>query len=727
MDKAPARPPDFLLEDLSVYIDEGLLVGARGTTRLAPRVAAVLDELARADGEVLSRDQILSAAWKNTVVTDDALNRCIYQLRTELPPLLDIPADQPVIETLPKRGYRLLLAVSRPTGASPPGEEALRGGRARMIIIGAALVLVAVSLVLWNTTNWRSDPGAIRSVAVLPFLNLTGDNSLQYLADGFSEQLSHALAGVEGLRVSARTSAFYFRDQVVTVPEIARRLDVGVIIEGSIRQEGSRMRVTVQVIRQDGFHLWSGEFDRPLATTVTTQSEISQLVLQALGLEAPPDLEDLAPPSQNFAAYDAYLRGRYALISRDYNEAIGHFQDAIDRDEQYALAYSGIADAHSFMRFNQLLSADEIREPVEAAIDRALAIAPDLAEGHASRGLYLFALNRYAEAEPHLRRASTLNPNYLNARNWLALTLVHQNRFAEATEVYRQAQTLDPLDHGVNRNLGANLLLTGNPDEGFGYLERVQELRPNELLTYQMLGHWYLMYGQPETAREWARRGLEVHPRDPRLISLEGQSYVVEGHWELAMSQAQQAMELNPDDTVSLDLLLIASHGRGGPAELEAALATYGIQNAAVFGWSRTVLRWQMIAALSRGKVNQVLELARNAPENDMVCGVFGAPGPLMYQALAIRQSGDLEAARSIADQCVADAERVIENGGRYSALQLRLAASQLLAGRHAEAGVALGHAIELGWAAGHLLELDPLWEDALRLDEFASLIAPKG
>lgn len=680
---------------------------------------AVLLTLAGRAGQVVSREQLLDEVWPDSVVTDDALARCIYQLRHELPPLLEPDDDQPVIETLRKRGFRLVLPVT--TGQ--PGQTQQPGHRFAWSkwMVAMAMLLAAVAGGLWLMRPSPIESQLpVRSIAVLPFANMTGDPQYEHLADGFSEQLSHALANIPDLRVAARTSAFYFKNRQAEIPTIAEQLDVETLLEGSVRRNGELARVTVQLVRDDGFHIWSREYDRPLTDVLQLQSEVAGEVLHELGLgdQAGTALTAIKHDT-DYRAYDLYLRGRLALQQRTseaYTQAISLFQQALAVDQDYALPYTGLADTYSLQLSRGLVTAEQITPQVDAAISRALQLDAQLAEAHASRGLQLFTLNEFSEAEPHLRRAVALNSNYVNAHVWLGLDLVMQDRVSEAIDAYLQAQQLDPLDPSLNRNLGGNLMLAGRPDEGFTYLQRARQITPDDPLAYEMLAGWAVIYGRVPEAIEWSSRGLERFPDNVRLLTHLGSAYSMLGEWPDARIAFDQARQVNADDQILLEQQFYLYLATQDLSAMDALLAQLGGDNPPFgqhppFGKRRIVLRWLLIRQLLDGNPARAVELADTLDVSDVLtCGAFGEPGPRLYLARALQLTGDQQRADTLLNDCIDDVNRLRARGGTYPRSLYRMAVTLALAGESGQAAELLQSAIASGWRAYHQALHDPLW-----------------
>jgi len=697
----------------------------------------VLVALARRPGKLIDRASLEREVWSGMVVTDDALTRCVYQLRQAFRQVHGQPDQAPVIETLRKRGYRIKLAVGSAGNAldgtpDPKPREPVRDDRALPVRFAktalAGMVLVLAALLLLQVSN-RPESGAgvlPVSVAVLPFVNLTDDRSLDALADGFTEQLTHDLANVGGLRVAARTSALFFKDKSVAASEIAERMGVDLLIEGSIRKGGGATRVTVQLIDNEGFHAWSGEFDRAQRDPLRMQSEISRQVLDALGwnadrLPAPLPSESI----ENFEAYDRYLRGRIRLSGSDdgaLDEAMTLFREALELKPDYARAHTGLADAWSLGIWSRKFERGPAIRAADEAIGRALDLDPDLAEAYASRGLLHLCLNEYPEAEAPLRRATELNPNYLNARNWLGLSLVYQDRFSDAVQVYLGAQKLDPMDAGLNRNLGANLLLTGKAEAGFSYLRRARAIDPAAPVTYRILSGWSRLYGRPGDSVRWAVAGLEQDPGNADLLTELGASHLQVGDFDRSRELFAQAWAANPGDAGLLSNRFHLYLATNDPDSMDALLSRTDYRDGR-FGQQRVLLRWEYIRMLLDNDYQRVIDSAEGRRGDDaLACNVFMAPGARIYLAFAFRKTGNAEAAEAIIRECRNALQQVRDNGGDYPKLIYRSALLSMLDGDHDSAAETLARAYEAGWRGYFEAWNDPIWREVHSRDEYRNV-----
>jgi len=719
---------NFFIGPIRVCPDRCVLVGPKGDqVHLEPRVMDVLIALAAASGEVLARRDLEDAVWPGRVVTDDALTRCIYQLRLALLSLLDGPNDRPPIETVRKRGYRLRLPVV-PVGNHTEGAQGNVGGPSQKSrwfsqpLPRIALVLVSLSIAVWALLSVvdrmeSTGPNASAvSIAVLPFLNLTGDSALDAVADGLTEQLSHDLANVPGLRVAARTSSFFFKDKSIEVSEIAESLGVDFLVEGSLRQGSDERRVTVQLIEADGFHAWSGEFNRSTEDPLRLQSDISRQVLAALDWQGSSQIPEL--PSElieNYGAYDKYLRGRIRLSGSDdgaLEEAMRLFRESLELDPDYARAHTGLADAWSLGIWSGTFEREVATRAAEEAISRALELDPDLAEAHASRGLLHLCRNEYAEAEAPLRIATGRNPNYLNAQVWLGLSLVYQNRFRDAAEVYRAAWQLDPMDAGLTRNFGGNLLLRGQLDAGFSYLQRAQAIDPANIATYRMLAGWQRIYGRADESIFWSRQGLERDSGNAALLTELGAAYLQLGDFERARAQFDDAWTVDPGNPDLLSKLFTLHLARNDLVAIDTLLSRQDYPDDR-FRQERVLSRWQFIRALIDDDFMQVIESAEQWNGSEaLACNAFMEPGARLYLAFALRRAGDAAAADAIVEQCAAAMHELRENGAEYPKLYYRSAILELLAGNPDGAAKALENAYARGWREYWQAWNDPLWRE---------------
>jgi serine/threonine-protein kinase len=349
-----------------------------------------------------------------------------------------------------------------------------------------------------------SDSG--QSVAVLPFANLSGDRDFEYFADGIAEEIINALTHLPGLRVAARTSSFAFRGPAIELSEVGAKLKVAAVLEGSVRKAGNRLRISVQLVKvADGYHLWSEQYDREMTDVFAIQDEISKAIATRLqvalgGEEAPL----VTPATGNLDAYHLYLRGRYYLAQRSLalKKALECFHHAIVLDPNYALAYAGVADACTILAEYGFAPPNEVRPKARSAVEKALELAPDLAEVHCASGALSFICDwDWERASRDLRRAVELNPRNVVARQWLSYYLVFvEGRFDEGVAQARRAVDLDPLAPLLVMQLGMTLMGAGRYEEAEANLLRAGALAPTMFLPTIHLGLLYNHLGRSDEA-----------------------------------------------------------------------------------------------------------------------------------------------------------------------------------------------------------------------------------
>jgi adenylate cyclase len=386
--------------------------------------------------------------------------------------------------------------VQRTVNAAPGELEAIAAERAsRRWPIGLAALAgaVLIGLSAWWLWSGRIGEGrSYESIAVLPMANLSGSDEFDYFGDGLAEELLNALAGVDGLKVAARTSSFAFKESGVDVRTIADSLGVQTVLEGSVRRSPDNIRVTLQLIdAADGFHIWSENYDRPLASLLDLQDEIASAVMGSL-LPRLRGREELLVKgaTDDLRAYDAYLKGRQQWHTREVAqlwEALENMRFAVRRDTAFALAWSGLADAIDALAARDTLGRELLPEARRAAL-RALVLAPDLAEAWASVGvLAAFYDGDVATGEPALRRAIELKA-YPHAYRHLGVLVQSMGRIAEARPLLERGVELDPLSPNEHSGLARVLLIAGEPLAARERFETAARLSPLSY-TYLILAY----------------------------------------------------------------------------------------------------------------------------------------------------------------------------------------------------------------------------------------------
>lgn len=363
------------------------------------------------------------------------------------------------------------------------------------------------------------------SIAVLPFVNMSGDSAQEYFGDGLAEELLNALANIEGLKVAARTSAFALKNTTLDARAIGDTLGVATVLEGSVRRSGDQVRITAQLIdARTGYHLWSDTYDRPMTDLFVVQSEISTDIVEALSPHLDVDASELhRGGTSDVEAYNEYLLGRQKWATRDVpllREAVAHFEAALARDSSFALAWSGLADAIDALAFRDPAELRRVPEAKYAA-QRALALDPELAEAWASLGVLYNDFDRdFSLGELALRRAIALKPSYAETYLWMADMMRQHGRLDESLEASRRALELDPLSGFARSGVARDYLLTRQWQEAraqYAILSRTGfDYGANALAHARQMG-----LSPDEAAREairWGRFGMAIPGEDVGLI-----------------------------------------------------------------------------------------------------------------------------------------------------------------------------------------------------------------
>ena len=369
-----------------------------------------------------------------------------------------------------------------------------------------------------------------KSVAVLPFTNMSNDPDNEYFTDGMAEEIINALTKVAALRVVSRTSSFAFKGKSEDISEIGKKLKVSTVLEGSVRKMGNKLRIAAQLVNvADGSNLWSERYDRDMEDVFAIQDDISQAIVKALRVILTEDEKHLIekPRAVNLEAYEFYLRGRasfHQLRRRSIEHARQMFDKAIEIDPGYALAYAGLADCYS-----QLYSAYDAREfnlrQAEAASNTALELQPDLAEAHLSRGMAVSLSKRFDEARQEFERAIALDPKSYEALYWYGRNELSQGEYEHAITLLERAALVRPEDYLAGNFVGQALRSLGRDAEAMDVcrrqavlVEQHLDLHPEDSRALIIAAGIYARMGEAERGAAYAQRAMAVDPEDPRVL-----------------------------------------------------------------------------------------------------------------------------------------------------------------------------------------------------------------
>ncbi|NIN73118.1 MAG: tetratricopeptide repeat protein [Gemmatimonadetes bacterium] len=425
----------------------------------------------------------------------------------------------------------------------------------------------------------------LKSIAVLPFADMSPDHDQEYFGDGVAEEVLNVMTRIPDLQVAARTSSFSFKDKGCTVQEIARELGVATVLEGSVRKAGDRLRITAQLTEApSGFHLWSETYERELEDIFAIQDEIARAITDTLRVTLLGEQDEplVKVATKDPGAYDLYLKGRHCWVRRykvGLQTALQYFQKAIERDPEYALPYTGIADVHTIFAIYGLLDPAEAQGVAEKAAERAMALDPDLPEAHFSKALIRNSFHYdWEKGDGSLKRAVELNPDFAAAHAWRGIALVVVGvRVDEGFEYARQACALDPHSSYIWGLAGLANLLGGRYEEALEHLEQALELEPEDILALWVAGTCYSAVGRHAEAIATMEKAVALSHRMAHLVGLLGAAYGRAGMMTEAQAMLEELRERAGREYISPAAMAWACANIGLPEDalryLEQALA----------------------------------------------------------------------------------------------------------------------------------------------------------
>jgi len=416
--------------------------------------------------------------------------------------------------------------------------------------------LASTSLTTPTDTETMPQPivSTAKSIAVLPFTNMSADPENEYFTDGMAEEIINALSKIQTLRVASRTASFALKGKNEEIAEIGRKLKVSTFLEGSVRKMGNKLRITAQLVNvADGYHLWSERYDREMEDVFAIQDDISQSIVKALRVILSEDEKKAIEKArtENVKAYEYYLRGRqfFEIRRKSLEYARQMFKRAIDTDPDYALAHAGIADCCSLLYMMFDARESNLRQ-AEAASQRALELEPELAEAHLSRAIAVWLNRNFPEAEAEFEKAMRLDPKLFDAPFFYGRACLAQGKFAEAVRMFERASLLRPEDYQAVHFLALAYKGLGQPAEahaaslrGLKLSDERIELNPDDSRAHNLAAAVLAGLGETDRALEYARRAAEIDPDDTITLYNVACTYAVLGRGDEALECLERALD----------------------------------------------------------------------------------------------------------------------------------------------------------------------------------------
>jgi len=566
--------------------------------KLQEQPCRILAILLERRGEVVTREELRKRLWSDDTFVDfdHSLNTAIMRLREALS---DSSENPRFIETLPRHGYRFIAPVEETvsfepenkqegelsaTGQSPvrfPEGDArvvplpqassneIKAGRMSsrravgLISIFAIFVLILLGIAVRSrrlATVGNPQRSEIKSLAVLPFENLSGDKDQQYFTDGMTDELIAHLAKIRSLRVISRTSSMEYKDTRKPLSEIARNLNVDAVVEGTVLRSGDKVRITAELVQvATDRHLWAETYESQLGDVLALQSQVASAIVNEIRVNLTPEEQQRLASARSVSAegYEYYLKGKYFWNKRSQDgltKAIEYFQLATEKDPNYALAYAGLADCYSIIgsAIVGTVPSQDVAAKAKAAAVKALQLDDTLAEAQTSLATVHFNYDwDWAGAASGFQRAIDLNPSYATAYQRYSLYLMAMGKTKESLAQMNRARELDPLSISMNFSLGWRLYMARMYDQAIEQLQNTLEMDPNFALPRMVLGQAYEQKNSYPQALTELRKAASISHDSPQLLGALGHAYAASGNRLEAEKILSQMLEKSNKEYVS--------------------------------------------------------------------------------------------------------------------------------------------------------------------------------
>jgi TolB-like protein/DNA-binding winged helix-turn-helix (wHTH) protein/Tfp pilus assembly protein PilF len=608
----------FLLAEFSIEPDKRRLRRGTQELHLASRPFRVLLYLIEHRDRLVTRTELLELFWQGKDVYDETLTKCVGAIRKALDDRLDnprfietryaegyryigpvndhfVPAAHPTFEIERTRGVRIVVEEEEIQETADDGEQtpslhthtaplalvAPKSARRSMVVALALIgVVAAASGLISSRIRARSAPKSeasapallpANSIAVLPLKNLSGDPAQDYFSDGLTESLITELSRVKGLKVISRSSVFTLKGKEVDPREVGQKLGVAAMLEGSVRRSGDDLRVEIRLVSaEDGRVLWTSDnYDRPARDLFALQDEIAQGITSRLRLNLDGSLEQRFNKryTSNPVAYDDYLKGRYywnqRTVPNSLSKAVKYFEDAVQKDPNYALAYSGLADSYIMSFWYTPMLSNEALLKARQAAEKAVQLDDSLAAAHTSLAAVAANEWNWKLAQTEYQRAIELDPNYATAHHWYSLFLIGTGKPEQALEEIRRARESDPLSLPINADVGYLLFCARRYEEAIAEYKKALEMNADFPMALQGLAQAYVKSGKLKEAVAL----IAQLPDDARASSMTGYIYGVAGERANAKKILAKEMQRATREYVSPTSIALIHIGLGNTDE----------------------------------------------------------------------------------------------------------------------------------------------------------------
>jgi TolB-like protein/DNA-binding winged helix-turn-helix (wHTH) protein/tetratricopeptide (TPR) repeat protein len=589
-----------------IDLDQRRLFRAGDSVPLTPKAFDTLAVLVERQGRIVEKAELLKLVWPDAFVEENNLTQNISALRKAF-------GDQGYIETIPRRGYRFMIAVEAVSAsdALPPvqTERVAAGRRFPGTWVGAVLAAAVVGglgfFVVNRIGNDRHRANHVDSLVVLPFVNLTANLEDEYFSDGLTEEVTNAAAHLDGLRVVARTTAYQFKGKARDIRSIAKQLQVTTVLEGSVRRQEKKLRVTVQLNdAETGYHMWSQTYDRDLGDMWAIQEDISNEVARTIRPDGP--TVHAVTGSHDREAYNLYLLGRFHRTQPDQasvRRAIAFFEQAVEKDPGYAAAYAGLAESYVKLAQGNFVAPVEAWAAAQKVVDKALSLDNRLSEAHTTQAIIHLLMDRnWKAAEAEFRRAIALNPNDAAAHHWFSHYFTVMGRVSESLAESRKALMLSPLDIQISSHLISNYVRARDFPRAINAGLQTLELDSHSQLAYLFLMWAYEDTEQWDKAIDASQRAGKTHPEESALRAAV-HSDGAQGYWRV--TQALLAKQEKPDNFRLAVCYARLREGDNSLARLEQAFQrrepeSLYVKSEPAFDWMRSNPRFKALTASVR-------------------------------------------------------------------------------------------------------------------------------